>query len=120
MNAADRLWDSVKESLYITREQFDQSLIGYTLTPMFNEHGMYGVVINKGPSFHFATFDVPWTLNREILKQWPGSLIEQYGYAETFTPIEDTRQNRFNRKLGFVETHRDTQYIHYRIERMKT
>ncbi len=65
------------------------------------------------------TLGPKWTLTKEILKQFPGSLIEQYGYAETFTPIEDTRQQRFNKRLGFVETRRDDQYIYFRIEGIK-
>lgn len=115
----DLIWDAVKDTLYITREQFEQSLEGYTLTEMTNTNGTYAVVLSKGPSFHFMTLGPKWSLSKEILRQWPGSLIAQYGYAETFTPLDDTRQQRFNRRLGFVETSRNDDYIFYRIEGLK-
>ena len=120
MNVIDRMWDSVRDALYISKEEFVRSLDGYALVPMFNDGEMYGVVIQKGPQFHFMTFGAKWQLNRDILRRYPGSLIDEYGYAETFTPLEDARQHRFNLRLGFVETRRDEQYVHYKIERMRS
>lgn len=118
MTVMDQMWDTIKDTLYISREQFEKSLEGYTVTPMANDAGIYAVVIHRGPSFHFMTLGPKWSLTKEILRQFPGSLIALYGYAETFTPIEDTRQHRFNKRLGFVETRRDEQNIYYRIEGM--
>jgi len=121
MNAIDKMWDLVKDTLYVTKEQFVRSLDGWAIVPFHNDQGeMYGVVIHKGPSFHFMTFGVKWQLTKEIMRQFPGSLIDQYGYAETFTPIEDERQHRFNRRVGFVEVKRDETYVYYKIERMRS
>ncbi len=110
----DQMWGQVKDTLYITREQFEKSLEGWTITPFYNP-ALFGVVMNQGPSFHFMIFG-PWKCTKEILRQFPGSLIEKYGYAETFTPIEDERQHRFNKRVGFIETRRDDNFVHYRIE----
>jgi hypothetical protein len=121
VNVIDALWNHVKDDLYVTREEFVRSLDGYALHPEFNDMGqMIGVVISKGPHFHFATFGVKWKLTKAMLAKWPGSLIDKYGYAETFTPLEDTRQQRFNQRVGFVETKRDDQYVHYKIERVRS
>lgn len=117
--AIEKLWEVVaaEPDVYVTREQFLKNLEGYEVTPEYFEGEMIGVVLNKGPAFHFTTFGKPWRADKAMLAKWPGSLIDRYGYAETFTPIEDTRQQRFNRRVGFVETHRDAQYVYYRIER---
>lgn len=117
--AIAKMWDTVKDVLYITREDFVASLDGYAIVPFFNDaKEMYGVVVHRGPAFHFILFGPKWQLTKAILRQYPGKLIEQYGYAETFTPVEDMRQQRFNKRVGFVETKRDEQYVHFRIERM--
>lgn len=120
MNILDKIWDHVKDDLYVTKEQFVKSLDGYAIVPEYVEGVLVGVVIHKGPSFHFMLFGTKWKLTKSMMAKWPGCLIDQYGYAETFTPIEDTRQQRFNTRVGFVETKRDEQYVHYKIERVRS
>ena len=116
----DRMWDAVKDTLYISRAQFEKSLEGFVIVPEYNGDDMVAAVMHQGPVFHFITLGPKWQLTREMLRKWPGSLIKQYGYAETYTPLEDTRQHRFNKRLGFVEIRRDAQNIYYRIEGMKS
>ena len=119
MNVVDKIWDELKDVLYISKEQYIKSLDGYAIVPEFNDDGqMIGAVIHKGPHFHFILFGIKWKLTKAMLAKWPGSLIEEYGYAETMTPVEDTRQQRFNKRIGFVETKRDANYIYYKIERV--
>lgn len=121
MNAIDRMWDFVKNDLYISKEEFVKSLDGYAIDPEFDDNQqMIGVVIHKGAMFHFMTFGLKWHATKALLAKWPGSLIDKYGYAETHTPLEDERQHRFNRRIGFVETKRDEHNIYYRIERTKS
>ncbi len=121
MNIVDKIWDATQADLYISKQQFIMSLDGYEITPEFDSDGnTIGAVINKGPDFHFILFGIKWKLDRAMLQRWPGSLIEKYGYAQTFTPISDTRQQRFNKRLGFFETKRDDNYVYYKIERMKS
>ena len=116
----DKIWDTVKDTLYITREQFNQSLDAYKIIPEYTKEGdLIGAVIQNNASFHFVVFGIKWSLNKELLARWPGQIIEQYGYAETYTPFEDTRQQRFNKRIGFFETHRDNKYVYFRIEKMK-
>ncbi len=118
MAAIDTFWDCVKDKVYIDKETFIRNLYGYTLTEFANDEGVYLIIVEKGPHFHFITTGVKWKLNKEILQKYPGSLIEEFGFAETKTPIEDTRQQRFNKRLGFIETGRDQTYVYYRIHKM--
>jgi len=116
----NKIWDAVKDTLYITQEQFEKSLSGYKVVPEYTKEGdLIGAVIQNGASFHFIVFGIKWKLDRALLAKWPGQVIEQYGYAETYTPLEDTRQQRFNKRIGFFETHRDNKYVYFKIEKMK-
>ncbi len=112
-----RLW---KDSpLFLTLEQFTQGLQGWEMDPIQGPEGIAGVIVHRGPEFHFAKFDPAFQVDRSILKKYPGDLIARYGYAQTKTPIDDTRQQRFNQRLGFVEVARDDLDITYQIHRMR-
>lgn len=106
--------------LFITREQFAQSLDGWTIDPVLRPDGSIGIVfISKGPEFHFAKFCTDVQASREHLKKYPGELIARYGYALTKTPKTMARQIRFNKRLGFVVTAEDESYIHFRIDHLR-
>lgn len=116
----EKIWNTVKDTLYITKEQFERSLAAFEILPEYTKEGdLIGAVIQNKASFHFVVFGIKWSLNKELLARWPGKIIEQYGYAETYTPLEDTRQHRFNKRIGFFETHRDDKYVYFRIEKLK-
>jgi len=119
MTVVDLLWQQARERLYITREQFEQSLEGWFLDTIQGPNGIAAVFVVKGPMFHFAKFDPTVKATRDHLRKYPGSLIAKYGYATTTTPKEDTRQRRFNERLGFFQTGEDDLDIHYRIEKLK-
>jgi hypothetical protein len=113
----EMLWaDSV---LFVPREEFEQLLDGWEITPVYGANGLAGAVVTKEAEFHFAKFDPTYQVTRADLRRWPGELIERYGYALTRTPRHDTRQQRFNERLGFVRVGEDEYDIHYRIERLR-
>jgi hypothetical protein len=113
------MFKKVSEQLYVTLEQFVKCLDGYDLSPEYNSDGeMHSVVIHAKQDFHFMCLGPKWSLNKDILSRWPGKLIEKFGYATTATPLEDTRQHRFNKRLGFFETSRDAINVNYKIEKM--
>jgi hypothetical protein len=113
----DRLWQD--SPLFLTREQFGQTLQGWEIHRVHGAAGLAGVVITKGPEFHFSKFDPHYQVTRADLARWPGDLIAKYGYALTRTPKDDTRQHRFNARLGFVKVGEDQYDIHLRITRMR-
>lgn len=120
MDVMEALWQQVSDKLYIARERFVEGLVGWKLDPQYNEAGELAVVwMTRGPDLHFTTFGARWALSRSDIRARLLPLIEAFGYAKTDTPIEDVRQQRFNRLLGFVETGRDAFHIHYRIERLR-
>ena len=105
--------------LFLTLEEFTRGLEGWQLDPIPGPQGVAGVVVHKGPQFHFAKFDPSFQVGRDILKRYPGELIARYGYAETKTPIDDTRQQKFNQRLGFFVTGQDEFDLHMRIEKLR-
>lgn len=106
--------------LYLAREQFEATLEGWDFCPYFREDKTIGMVfVTKGAEFHFAKFDSAMPITRLHIRNHPGALIKSHGYALTKTPHEDTRQIRFNQRLGFFVTGEDEFYLHMRIEKLR-
>lgn len=116
----DLLWEHAKDTLYLSREQYEQSLGGWTLDPLHRPDGSISFIfVVKGPEFHFAKFGNDVQASREHLLRYPGTLIQKYGYALTKTPKTDARQARFNRRVGFFVTGEDEFDLHMRIEKLR-
>ena len=73
------------------------------------------IIAFKGPEFHFTSFGQHPFTRREIYEHVFNPLFAQYGYADTRTPKSDTRQQRFNERIGFKRMGEDASTIHYRI-----
>lgn len=112
MDILGALWE--QSPLFLTRAEFEKSLEGCTFDPVYVNGEAVAVFVVKGPEFHFAKFtDTP--CSREHLRKYPGSLIAQYGYATTRTPKDDTRQQRFNERLGFRRYGEDEHDVLYTV-----
>lgn len=103
--------------LFISRAQFEESLRDWTLEPVEQDGRVIGCFVVRGAHLHFAKFDAT-PVGRQHLTRLQ-QLIDQHGYAETSTPRDDTRQQRFNERLGFERIGGDAIYIHYRILRLR-
>lgn len=116
----DLLWQQAKETLYLTRQQYAESLDGWELDPLYREDGTVSFIfVVRGPEFHFAKFGADVQASREHLQRYPGTLIQQYGYAITKTPKDAPRQQRFNERLGFYRIGEDQFDVHYRIDQLR-
>ena len=114
----DRLWLQ-EEGVFLSREQYVQSLDGWDVSPHEVAGVLVGVTITKGPEFHFATFGAKWRLTRADMRRYLGPLLEKYGHVETKTPKDDYRQQRFNRLIGFTAVGEDEFYTHYKLEHLR-
>jgi hypothetical protein len=115
MDLIDRLHEDCP--LFLTREQFEQSLDGWELDPVEVDGRTIGVFLVKGPEIHFAKFDQS-TANRSHLKRL-AQVIAQHGYATTRTPKDDARMLRLNARLGFYKVGEDEWDVHLRIDRLR-
>lgn len=113
------LWSQLKDVLYVTPEQFAEGYEDCEFDPLRRADGsIWLLFIVKGPEFHFIKLgDEP--ADKDVLRKYPGSLIEKHGYALTKTPKEDVRQVRFNQRLGFFVTGEDEFDFHMRIEKLR-
>lgn len=114
----DLLWQD--SPIFITREQFHQTLDGWELEPVMRDGKPAVIFVVKGPEFHFAKLDPAFQCGRDTLRRYPGELIARHGYALTKTPKEDLRQQRFNRRLGFYPVGEDAEFIHFRIDALRS
>jgi hypothetical protein len=117
MDLIDRLWQD--SPLFLARDEFAKTLEGWTLEPVEHDGEVVGVVVVNGPRFHFAKFTPEFQVGRSILRKYPGELVARHGFAETSTPKDDTRQQRFNERLGFRKVGEDAFDIHYRITELR-
>jgi hypothetical protein len=103
--------------LFLTREQFEKSLEGWSVEPVEREGTVIGCYLIKGPELHFSKFDDA-PVGRVHLQRL-ASLIAEHGHATTRTPLDDQRMLRFNQRIGFYETGRDQYDAHLRIDHLR-
>lgn len=115
----DLLWEKEKDNLYMSKEEFIDSLKDWTITAHIVDGVTVGIVVQRGPEFHFTTFDAKWNLTKTDIRNYLLPLIEQYGFVKTRTPTEDIRQQRFNKLLGFVPDGGDEFFNYYRLEKLR-
>jgi hypothetical protein len=114
----DKLWAVLEPRLFVTREQFDTNLKGWELEPVVIGGDLAFIVISKGPEFHYHSLGTGHGIPLQFARELTNRLIARHGYAETSTPKDDVRQQRFNRRFGFVAVGDDGFDIRFRIERV--
>ena len=111
----DAMWAQAEPRSYITREQFERELDGWTIEPVERGGTLVGAFVTRGPELHFATFQrVAFSLR--LIREHVDPLIDMYGHCLTRTPKDAARQRRFNERMGFVATGDDEFWVHYRLE----
>ena len=118
MDVLDLLWESVAPALYITKEQYLAGLDGWEVTPHVVDGAIVAAVLTKGPELHFVTFGPAWSLSRADLRRYLEPILEAHGVVTTKTPVEDARQRRFNKILGFEQTGIDEEYVYLALTRL--
>jgi len=114
----EQLWQD--SPLFVSLEDFASALDGWELEPVMRDGRPAVIFVVKGPEFHFAKLDPAFQCDRETLRRFPGELIARHGYAVTKTPKDDLRQQRFNRRLGFYPVGEDAEFIHFRIDSLRS
>ncbi|MES2942932.1 MAG: hypothetical protein V4772_08690 [Pseudomonadota bacterium] len=115
----EMLWRQESSFIFLTKDQYiaGVKLFEFDIVRS-NDGGISGVFLVSGPEFHFAKFNNE-PASRDILRKYPGELIEKFGYAQTTTPKTDVRQQRFNERLGFYKYSETDMDIVYRIKKSK-
>lgn len=116
MSLVDLLWDKACENLYISREEFERSLDGWSIKPILLEGEEIGAALRRGTEFHFALFKKRVIPRSLVVKVFMPQL-DEFGYLTTRTPRHEERQQRFNERFGFVQVGGDDLDIYYRLDR---
>jgi hypothetical protein len=115
----DLLWERAQTVLFISKEEYLQQLEGWDIRPVHDSRGEIGwITVQKGPEFHFQNVGPTRLLPMRVIREFLQGVIDRHGYALTRTPLEDIRQQRFNRRFGFVEVGCDAFDIIFRIDRL--
>ncbi len=112
---ADALWAQVEPKVFITRDEFFATLDGWELNEVAVDGKLAFVTARKGARFHFTTFGTGARISLRMIRNFLAPILAEHGYAETRTPKDDVRQQRFNRKLGFAEVGEDEFHKIFRI-----
>lgn len=112
----ERLWADAEPNFFGTRAAFEKQWEGWERVEAKDDEQIAFVAFVKGPLFHFHSFRTGKGLSSTRIKQFLQQIIDKHGYATTKTPLEDGRQQRFNRRIGFAEVGRDEYDVIYRIE----
>jgi hypothetical protein len=112
----EAMWRQTEPHVFITREQFEQGLAGWTIEPVERDGELLGAFVTRGPELHFSTFKrVPFSL--QLIRNHVDPILKKYGYIETRTPKTEIRQQRFNERLGFVREGEDEFFVHYKMSK---
>lgn len=112
----DRLYED--ELVLATRDEFEKAMDGWEIDQIYADGKLVGVVVHRGPEFHFAKWVKEYNVDRPMLRRYPGDIIAKHGYALTSTPKVDERQLRFNKRLGFYQVGEDDYMVHLRIDKL--
>jgi hypothetical protein len=115
----DFLWEKAKPVVFTTKEAFAQELGTWNVEAVEIDGKLAFITIQKGPEFHFESLDTKHPITRKMITDFLRPIIAEHGFAQTRTPIEDTRQQRFNELFGFRRAGEDGFDILYQIEAVK-
>ena len=115
----DRIWAQVEPTVYITKAEYLAGFEGWTVTPHEVGGVAVGAVLTNGPELHFITFGERWRLTRADIRHYLAPVLAREGCVTTKTPKDDTRQQRFNRLIGFVDAGEDEFFLHMKLTKLR-
>ena len=115
MTVIDRLWQQIEPVVFITRGEFERGLADWEIEPVGDPLAF--AVLTRGPELHFASFDTGARITPRMIWSRLDAIMARHGFVTTRTEIEDVKQQRLNRRLGFVETGRDEFFLFSRLDK---
>ena len=119
MRAINVIYQSVKERLPITVEQFAEALKDWEFVELEQESELIGAVMLKDNEIHVGYSQKPKGSIRKHISQTLKKVIDEYGSAVTTVAESNERGLRFCNRLGFVEINREQGKIYLKCDRCK-
>lgn len=114
----DLLWEKAEPILFISKDQYLATLAEWTIKPVYLDGELAWITVQKGPEFHFQSVGPTRRMPLRMIREFLQGILDEHGYVLTKTPVDDERQQRFNRRFGFVEIDRDALDVHFRLDRL--
>ena len=102
--AIELLYNSVKERLPISFEQFADAMKDWELVELMQKDELVGVVMIKGNELHVGYKSVPKASIKKHINETLAKLIKKFGFAVTTVQKTNERGLKFCKRLGFTVT----------------
>jgi len=111
------IYNSVKNRLDITLEQFAEALKDWDFVELEHDGQLFGVVMIKDNELHVSFDGVPKFSIRKHIKETIGKVIQKYGYAVTVVTKGNKKGLNFCKRFGFVVINEDQSNIYMKCDR---
>jgi hypothetical protein len=119
MNRTDTLfliYQSVKNRVQLSFDDFVQAVMDWEVIPVVQRDKLFGGVIVKGNEIHVGFAEKPTASIRGNIKAVLNPLLEKHGFVVTAVKKDNINGLNFCKRLGFVETGRDSDKISLRCD----
>lgn len=117
--AIELLYNSVKERLFISFEQFAEAMQDWELVELMQKDELVGVVMIKGNELHVGYKAVPKASIKKHINETLAKLIKKFGFAVTTVQKTNERGLKFCKRLGFTVTDEKEGKIYMKCDRSK-
>ena len=117
--AIELLYNSVKERLPISFEQFAEAMKDWELVELIQKDELVGVVMIKGNELHVGYKSVPKASIKKHINETLAKLIKKFGFAVTTVQKTNERGLKFCKRLGFTVTDEKEGKIYMKCDRSK-
>ena len=115
--ALKSLYSSVAHRVGLPFDVFASALDSWQVIPLKQADTIIGGVIVKGNEIHVGYGIAPTASIMPHIRTTLNALIQKHGFVVTKVCETNMRGLRFCKRLGFVETGRDSRTIHLRCNR---
>lgn len=117
--AIDLLYNSVKERLPVTYDQFADAMQTWELVELIQDDELVGVVMIKDNELHVGYKSVPKASIKKHINETLAKLIKKFGFAVTTVQKTNERGLKFCKRLGFTVTDEKEGKIYMKCDRSK-
>lgn len=117
--AIELLYNSVKERLPMSFEQFANAMKDWELVELMQKNELVGVVMIKGNELHVGYKSVPKASIKKHINETLAKLIKKFGFAVTTVQKTNERGLKFCKRLGFTVTDEKEGKIYMKCDRSK-
>ena len=119
MDCVEVLYNAVSKELAITREEYEKTLVGWSISPITIDGNDIGVLMLRDKEIHMYIEPKKALIHmRRIIRCYFEPFIKAYGYLTTIS-FNDNDQIKFLERLGFYKTSEINGMISFRIDNAK-